>query len=234
MPPGTGRGTVGTRNPGCPGNVLYLLSYGRSRSLARRESNPRPRDYQSKERTPSPPSGILHHTGEQSKPETRVSPETCSARLSYRRSRSHARRDSNPRHVVPNEVTDLFTTGVAFWMPGNRRKRDMVRQTQGLAARNPRRDALRGGTSTVRIRTNSPWGCRWSEVSALFTTGKGLIRGTDGAAFCWQTKKSAPSPPDISKTLLSFPLKISGRAGNKNPSGALAREGSGNEPFRNA
>ncbi len=70
------------------------------------------------------------------------------------------------------------------------------------------------------------------EVSVLFTTDKNVSRGNvrRGIRF-YRTKESASSPPGLWNSPFRFQHKGFGEAGNKNPSGAWAREGFGKSNF---
>jgi hypothetical protein len=66
----------------------------------------------------------------------------------------------------------------------------------------------------------------WSEVSILFTTDKSASRGTSGAASSSIYSRRNPRLHHLEfKTLLRFRRQRLRGGGNKNPSGAWAREG---------
>ena len=131
--------------------------------------------------------------------------------------------------VVNSEVPDLFTTARQSGMSGNSRDGNDTWCARPISlrrkARSPRHDAPRRGASTVRIQmpVGRDSGAAWSEVSDLFTTDIWFPgEQTTRLFFC----RRNPRLHHLEfKNLLCFQLWGSRGAGNRNPSGAWAREG---------
>ncbi len=190
-----------------------------------------------KNATPSPPPILLLPRGTVGTGTPRSPLPGLAARalpLSYGAVLPPSGRTRTCDHVVNSEGPDPFTTVAAIQLPGNMRTRGQPRHRKALrpgpASRRPSRGCLHG---TMHAPAGFQARVQRCEAFVLFTTGN-LVSG-EQAMRPWalqKTKESAPSPPEIREILLLSPGRETPWGGNKNPSGALAREGFGIEPFR--
>ena len=177
---------------------------------------------------------LASQTGEQAKPETpRGFHRTARALLlsyafTWRESGGIRTRDL----VVAIEVTDLFTTGSALVLSGNAQTRFQPHQHRASRAcsraRNPRRDGPREAASMGHVTQPAGWGPAFPGAKhPRSSPPTKCIQGNE------RRRRQARFAVEVSRVFTTwnsnspwFPHdKGFGAAGNKNPSGAWAREG---------